>query len=76
MTINMATSILRLLAVLVVILGGILFSPVLCQIHTVNGATYKPLVSAYYFPVVVSLAGAILFLLSSILGKLIATEKG
>ncbi len=74
MTINMATSIVKLVGILVVFLGGVLFSQVLCQIHTVNGATYKPLVHAYYFPAVVSLWGIVLALLSSTLGKIIATD--
>jgi hypothetical protein len=74
MTIKMGTSILKLVGILVVFLGCVLFSQVLCQIHTRNGALYKPLVHAYYFPVAVCVWGSVLYLLSSVLGKIIATD--
>ncbi len=72
MTKSTATSILKLSAILIVFLGLILFSQVLCQIRTINGATFKPLQHAYYFPVVVALWGIVLYLLSTILGSMIA----
>ena len=75
MTKNIATSILKLLAILTVFLGLILFSQVLCNIHTVNGATYKPPIHEYYFPISVAFWGGILYLLSTKLGELVATEK-
>ncbi len=69
-----ATSILKLCATLVVFLGLILFSGVLCQIHTVNGATYKPPIHSYYFPVAIMCWGIVLYLSGSRLGSMIASD--
>lgn len=72
---NMATSVVKLVAILVVFLGGIIFTHVLCQIHTIGKTTYSPLIHSYYFPAVLSLWGVVLFLLSPLLGKLVGSER-
>jgi hypothetical protein len=75
MSTSTATSILRLSAILIVFLGLILFSLVLCQIRTLHGATFTPLLQAYIFPAMIMFWGAVLYLLSSRLGKMVTGEE-
>lgn len=75
MTNHMATSILKLSAILITLLGLILLSHVICQIRTINGATFKPLPQKYIFSLLVSLWGIVLYFLSPVLGHLVSTEK-
>jgi ABC-type Na+ efflux pump permease subunit len=75
MTKSTATGILKLSAILIIFLGLILLSQVLGQIHTANGALFKPLLNAYVFPIAVLFWGMVLYLLSPKLGKMVVGKK-
>lgn len=75
MTKSTATSILKLSSIFIVLLGLLLFSQILCSIHTTGGVTFKPLLHAYFFPVAVLFWGIVLYLSSSNLGSMVADNE-
>ncbi len=75
MTKNTAVGILRLFAILTIFLGVNLLSYKFCQIRVVGGATFKPPILAFVYPIVASFWGLILYALSSKLGAMVAGDQ-